>query len=70
MANGNLAFEGEDLLYNGQPLTFLGTENGGGEEPEPSTESTFGLPAETVALLIKNFGSVANFLRLRNQGQV
>jgi len=38
-------------------------------EPEPSS-NTFGLPAETVALLTKNFGSVANFLRLRNQGQV
>jgi len=31
---------------------------------------TFGLPAETVALITKNFGTVENFLRLRNQGQV
>jgi len=69
MANGNLAFEGEDLLYNGQVITFLA-----GDEPEPtpepSAESTFGLPADVVALLTKNFGSVANFLRLRNQGQI
>jgi hypothetical protein len=70
MANGNLAFEGEDLLYNGQPLTFLGTGNGGGEEPEPSTNPTFGLPADVVALIESRFGTVANFLRLRNLGQV
>lgn len=36
---------------------------------EPS-EPTFGLPAESVALITSRFGSVANFLRLRNQGQV
>jgi hypothetical protein len=39
-------------------------------EPEPSEGNTFGLPAETVALIEANFGSVENFLRLRNQGQV
>jgi len=39
-------------------------------EPEPETENTFGLPAETVALITSRFGSVANFLRLRNQGQI
>jgi hypothetical protein len=39
-------------------------------EPEPETENTFGLPAETVALITSRFGTVANFLRLRNQGQV
>jgi uncharacterized protein YcnI len=39
--------------------------------PAPtSTSNTFGLPAESVALIEANFGSVANFLRLRNQGQV
>jgi hypothetical protein len=38
-------------------------------EPEPGSE-TFGLPAESVALIEANFGTVANFLRLRNQGQV
>jgi hypothetical protein len=65
METGNLKFDGQDITYQGQVLTF-----GGGDEPEPSTEPTFGLPAETVALLTKNFGSVANFLRLRNLGQV
>jgi hypothetical protein len=39
-------------------------------EPEPETENTFGLPAETVALITSRFGTVANFLRLRNQGQI
>ena len=32
--------------------------------------STFGLPADVVALITSRFGTVANFLRLRNQGQV
>jgi hypothetical protein len=35
-----------------------------------SSQNTFGLPAETVALITSRFGTVANFLRLRNQGQV
>jgi hypothetical protein len=50
-------------------MTLLGIL---GEVPEgPGSEvNTFGLPAETVTLIIKNFGSVENFLRLRNQGQV
>jgi hypothetical protein len=39
--------------------------------PTPTlTSNTFGLPAESVALIEANFGTVANFLRLRNQGQV
>ena len=37
--------------------------------PAPSLP-TFGLPAESVALITSRFGSVANFLRLRNLGQV
>ena len=36
----------------------------------PSSEPTFGLPADVVALITSRFGTVANFLRLRNQGQV
>jgi hypothetical protein len=68
MANGNIEFEGQGLLYDGQPLTFLASGNGDGEEP--SGNPTFGLPAETVALIESRFGTVANFLRLRNQGQV
>jgi hypothetical protein len=31
---------------------------------------TFGLPAETVALVTSRFGTVANYLRLRNLGQI
>jgi hypothetical protein len=38
--------------------------------PAAPSQPTFGLPAETVALIVSNFGSVANYLRLRNQGQV
>jgi hypothetical protein len=34
------------------------------------SQNTFGLPAESVALITSRFGSVANFLRLRNQGQI
>ena len=34
------------------------------------SQPTFGLPADAVALITAHFGSVANFLRLRNQGQV
>jgi hypothetical protein len=37
--------------------------------PQPS-QDTFGLPADAVALYTSRFGSVANFLRLRNQGQI
>ena len=39
---------------------------GGGTPSAP----TFGLPADVVALITSRFGTVANFLRLRNQGQV
>jgi hypothetical protein len=36
----------------------------------PLSEPTFGLPADVVALITSRHGSVANFLRLRNQGQI
>jgi hypothetical protein len=35
-----------------------------------SSQNTFGLPTESVALITSRFGSVANFLRLRNLGQI
>jgi hypothetical protein len=35
-----------------------------------SSQNTFGLPADVVALITSRFGSVANFLRLRNQGYI
>lgn len=35
-----------------------------------STPNTHGLPPDTVAIMTENFGSVDNFLRLHNQGQV
>ncbi len=65
MANGNLEYNGQDILFNGQPLTFM-SMGGGGE----GGSNTFGLPAEVVALIESRFGTVANYLRLRNQGQV
>jgi hypothetical protein len=55
----------------------VGGVNGGWSQgPAPTVtaltpaQNTFGLPAATVALLTSRFGSVANFLRLRNQGQI
>jgi hypothetical protein len=45
--------------------TVTGVTGGGGQ-----TAPTFGLPADVVALITSRFGTVANFLRLRNQGQV
>jgi hypothetical protein len=39
---------------------------GGGAPSGP----TYALPADVVALITSRFGTVANFLRLRNQGQV
>ena len=35
-----------------------------------ASQNTFGLPADVVALITSRFGSVANFLRLKNQGYV
>ena len=35
-----------------------------------SGQNTFGLPADVVALITSRFGTVANYLRLRNQGQI
>ena len=64
MANGNLEFEGQDITFNGQFITFMGSGNGGNGNP------TFGLPADIVALIESRFGTVANYLRLRNQGQI
>jgi len=64
MANGNLEFEGQEVFYNGQPITFMSSGNGGDGNP------TFGLPADVVALIESRFGTVANYLRLRNQGQI
>ena len=40
------------------------------EIPEPSSQNTFGLPADVVALITSRFGTVANFLRLRNLGYI
>ncbi len=62
MATGNLQYNGQDITLNGQVLTF-----GGGDAPD---QPTFGLPADVVALITSRFGSVANFLRLKNLGYV
>ena len=56
----NLQFEGDNLTFEGEVITFQGS----------SEEPTFGLPASSVALIEQNFGTVANFLRLRRQGQI
>lgn len=60
---GNLAYNGQALTYNGQNLTYGGAEPGG-------TNPTFGLPPDVVALIESRFGTVANYLRLRNLGQI
>jgi hypothetical protein len=62
MATGNLQYNGQDITLNGQVLTF-----GGGDAPD---QPTFGLPADVVALITSRFGTVGNYLRLRNQGQI
>ena len=38
--------------------------------PSQPSQNTFGLPADVVALITSRFGTVARFLRLRNQGQI
>jgi hypothetical protein len=62
MATGNLQYNGQNITFNGQILTF-----GGSDAPD---QPTFGLPADVVALIESKFGTVANYLRLRNQGQI
>ena len=52
------------IVWGGQPNLTI-TEYA----PTPQV-STFGLPADVAALIISRFGSVARFLRLRNQGQI
>lgn len=61
---GNIIYNSQPLTYNSQNLTYGGASNDGGGN------STFGLPADVVALIESRFGTVANYLRLRNQGQV
>lgn len=41
-----------------------------GSADENNVNNTFGLPAASVALIESRHGSVENFLRLRNQGQI
>ncbi|NDB84733.1 MAG: hypothetical protein EB127_18810 [Alphaproteobacteria bacterium] len=70
----------EEVMYEAfdQSIDYpwLGTwSNSNGIEPPPivteiPSQPTFGLPADVVALITSRFGTVANFLRLRNQGQV
>jgi hypothetical protein len=55
-------------------LTFVGINSQVGDsfvlEGGAPSQNTFGLPSDVVALITSRFGTVANFLRLRNQGQV
>ena len=57
--------EGESL--GGTGITGTITLAYGGAAP---SEPTFGLPAGVVAQMVAAHGSVANFLRLRNLGQI
>jgi hypothetical protein len=50
--------------------TFVSTAFGNVDLIAAGGQPTFGLPASTVALITSRHGSVANFLRLRNQGYV
>lgn len=82
METGLLYFNGELLTFSGSPITFGstgGTGGGGfggggggfgGSGGEQTPQNNFGLPADVVALITARFGSVANFLRLRNLGYV
>lgn len=74
--SGNYLFENAD-----SPLAYYPTDISSWTPTAPpvtgppvltfaSSQNTFGLPADVVALIVSRFGSVANFLRLRNQGQV
>jgi hypothetical protein len=56
-----------ELMPFGSPTPPAPTVTEG--TPTPS-QPTFGLAADVVALITSRFGTVANFLRLRNQGQV
>jgi hypothetical protein len=56
------------LTFNGT-IGTVGSFTLAGDTPTPS-QPTFGLAADVVALITSRFGTVANFLRLRNQGQV
>lgn len=68
-----------EILPSSLPWTLDWVENdgdGGFNTPisvqlaPEEEENTFGLPADVVALIVSRHGSVANFLRLRNQGQI
>lgn len=73
--SGTAAVGYEDVAEPWMVTTWTFEEawsNGGIQVTEVpvSSDPTFGLPAATVALLTSRFGTVANFLRLRNQGQI
>jgi hypothetical protein len=67
----------EDVATPDLVVTWGVAPGGGwGQGPAPTVTAltpalnTFGLPADVVALITSRFGTVANFLRLRNQGQI
>ncbi len=65
---GTIFSSNEDVAY---PWLVTNWGFSGSESViEIPAQNTFGLPADVVALITGRFGSVANFLRLRNQGQV
>jgi hypothetical protein len=73
ISGGSLAL-GSTLIYQARygdegpnnTILFNGNISLIAVAPQP----TFGLPADVVALITSRFGSVANFLRLKNQGYV
>jgi hypothetical protein len=80
IANSPSSYTPETLPACPVELTYITTGGPWGSStylPAPtvtagggSPENTFGLPADVVALITSRFGTVANFLRLRNQGQI
>jgi hypothetical protein len=69
---GSVYTSDQDVAY---PWLVTNWINVGPESDPPTvieipSQNTFGLPAESVALITSRFGTVANYLRLRNQGQV
>ena len=73
-AESNVPYEAnENVEFPWLVATWLVND----EEPAPIvtevpvlSQPTFGLPTDVVALITSRFGTVANYLRLRNLGQI
>lgn len=63
----------DNVVYPWLATTWVaqeGSEDVNITEYIPSTEPTYGLPAEVVALMVARQGSVANYLRMHNLGYI